>query len=350
MKNRFGFIPIVLPVLVMVLIIGLINLTGPQTAQAQEADVSEEDARLSALSLTYTDAASPANTINVLSPAFMADRGSYTAMVDYDVAALTLTATGPTGYNVGYGADGKVDVTAAADNLTSPATITFPASPVDYGVTDITVTVMGTGADAGKNATYTIELTQKAPAIPDGAPRLGALTLTSDPPLGNPGSIPLMKTDGGVVTVGTGNAGINMFKASVPFRVQSVVVGYGDLAANDDVDAVTINQTNQPFGANHAQTDDPPGTNRVRLPVGMTTIELTATKLGGTAVYAIEVTRELPVLELISIVDSTTPANAYFSDAVPTDGGFEAHKNSYKVELPFEVPSIAVTATEDDWQ
>ena len=35
MKNKFGFIPIVLPVLVMVLIIGLINVTGPQSAQAQ---------------------------------------------------------------------------------------------------------------------------------------------------------------------------------------------------------------------------------------------------------------------------------------------------------------------------
>ena len=54
MKNKFGFIPIVLPVLVMVLIIGLINLTGPQVAQAQE-DVSESDARLTALSLTYGD-------------------------------------------------------------------------------------------------------------------------------------------------------------------------------------------------------------------------------------------------------------------------------------------------------
>ncbi len=38
MKNKFGFIPIVLPVLVMVLIIGLINMTGPQGAQAHEAD------------------------------------------------------------------------------------------------------------------------------------------------------------------------------------------------------------------------------------------------------------------------------------------------------------------------
>ncbi len=35
MKSKFGFIPIVLPVLVMVLIIGLINMTGPQGAQAQ---------------------------------------------------------------------------------------------------------------------------------------------------------------------------------------------------------------------------------------------------------------------------------------------------------------------------
>ena len=40
MKNKFGFIPIVLPVLVMVLI-GLINMTGPQNAQAQTPNPAE---------------------------------------------------------------------------------------------------------------------------------------------------------------------------------------------------------------------------------------------------------------------------------------------------------------------
>ena len=37
MKNRFGFIPIVLPVLVMVLIIGLINMTGVSQTPVVEA-------------------------------------------------------------------------------------------------------------------------------------------------------------------------------------------------------------------------------------------------------------------------------------------------------------------------
>ena len=40
MKNKFGFIPIVLPVLVMVLIIGLINMTGPQSTQAQTPELT----------------------------------------------------------------------------------------------------------------------------------------------------------------------------------------------------------------------------------------------------------------------------------------------------------------------
>ena len=77
MKNKFGFIPIVLPVLVMVLIIGLINLTGPQTAQAQQAgNVDEVDARLSALTLS----------VGMLSPDFAAANvANYTAKVDYTV-------------------------------------------------------------------------------------------------------------------------------------------------------------------------------------------------------------------------------------------------------------------------
>ena len=314
MKNRFGFIPIVLPVLVMVLIIGLINLTGPQIAQAQEADVSEEDARLSALTLTYDGGT--AGAINVLSPTFMADRGSYTAMVDYDVTAVTLTATGPLGddgstpdtnYAVAVSSAGAESATTFANG--SATTITAPTDADRE--TALTITVTGSNAAAGKMATYTVALTHKKAANPDGSPKLTTLTLTSAPPVSDPGSIALMKTDGGVVTVGADNNGLNMFKASVPFRVQSVVVAYTAPAGAD----VDINQANRPFlgDPTHAQSADADGTYRVRLPVGMTSIRLDVANLGGRADYTIEpVTRELPVLDVISIVDSSSAATARF--------------------------------------
>ncbi len=100
MKNKFGFIPIALPVLVMVLIIGLINLTGPQTAQAQAvADVSEEDARLDTLTVTGGGAMS-------LSPAFKADVANYTYKVDNTVTSVMFAAA-TEGYTVAYEMEGE---------------------------------------------------------------------------------------------------------------------------------------------------------------------------------------------------------------------------------------------------
>lgn len=345
MKNRFGFIPIVLPVLVMVLIIGLINLTGPQTAQAQEANVSNEDARLSALSLTYgTDP----NVVQLLSPKFMADRGDYTAMVDYDVTSVTLTATGPlaadgttentTDYTVAVSSAGaETGITAGANTITAPTD--------SDRETAITITVRGnTGTDGeGNNATYTVELTHKKPAISAGSPRLTALAL-APAPVTSPGTISLMKTDGGLVGTFSDSNGINSFKASVPFRVQSVLVSY---TAGDTSHDVKINRRNEPFGDAHEQTNDAADANRVKLPVGMTPIVVTATSVGGEAKYTIEVTRELPVLDLISVVDSTSAATARFNAATPTGKSFDEHTDNYEIELPFEVTSIAVSATED---
>ena len=90
MKNRFGFIPIVLPAIVMVLIIGLINMTGPQAAQAQE-DTSDTAARLTSLTMTYVDAR---QTPGVSLPIFQSNGtegftprvGRYTATVDNAVS------------------------------------------------------------------------------------------------------------------------------------------------------------------------------------------------------------------------------------------------------------------------
>ena len=87
MKNRFGFIPIVLPVLVMVLIIGLINLTGVAQTPVVEA---QEAPRLSDLELTYDVGNATGGTVD-LSPSFTPGRMSYEAYVDHDTTDVTVT-------------------------------------------------------------------------------------------------------------------------------------------------------------------------------------------------------------------------------------------------------------------
>ena len=329
----------------MVLIIGLINLTGPQAAQAQQAaDVAEEDAQLTSLTLTYNDGAS---NINILSPAFEPSHGSYTATVDYSVNSVSVTAVPAD--NEGYTANaaGSGKNTTASGSAEGGKSITT----TNQGVTTITVTVTEDATppegQEKKTATYVITLTKTAPDIPDGGPRLTALTLASNPPVDNPGSIGLKRMDGGAVPDNFSNiAGVNTFKASVPFRVQSVLVGHGDLSGNAAVDAVTITPRKQNFDSTHVQSNDSEGAHRVKLSVGMTTIRLTATKLGGTAVYTVYVTRELPVLDGIGL--NVGDANYLPASSPPTGGqAFASAQNSYKVTLPFTASAVTLGRTLD---
>ena len=130
MKNKFGFIPIVLPVLVMVLIIGLINLAGPQTAQAQ-GNVSERDARLSNLTLTYADQAdTPVNIPVPLtqktggSMGFLTGVADYTAVVDNAVTSVTVAGEAAmTGYTVTF-------ATEAPDGTSGTMALYRPCKPV----------------------------------------------------------------------------------------------------------------------------------------------------------------------------------------------------------------------------
>lgn len=341
MKNRFGFIPIVLPAIVMVLIIGLINLTGPQAAQAQEADVSEEDARLSALSLTYTGG--PAN---ILMPTFMSDRGNYTAMVEYDVTGVTLAATAPTGYTATYGSMGAV-TTAAGTPL---GTLTIASGASDQ-VTTITVTVTEDSPDTGetaKTAKYVIVLTHKNPDIPATGARLSVLGLSGDhldganPPAA--GDATLTRMDGGAVTFGADTAGINMFKASVAYEVRTVVVVATPATAPPGitVSSITPGKTAARATFDAATATDTAALHRVNLPVGQpVTIRVKTSATGADAEYTIMVTRRAPELAATNGIgplarsDNRKPAPALMPTYSPT-------MRDYTVKVAFDVDSTTI--------
>ena len=341
MKNRFGFIPIVLPAIVMVLIIGLINLTGPQGVQAQAAtsDVSEEDARLTALSLTYTGG--PAN---ILMPAFMSDRGDYTAMVEYDVTGVTLAATAPTGYTATYGSTGAV--TTATGTPIGALTI---ASGTSNQVTTITVTVTEDSPDTGetaKTATYVIVLTHKKPDIPANGARLSVLGLQGDHLAGDSppttGDATLTRMDGGDVTFGAGTAGINMFKASVAYGVRTVVVVATPATAPPGIEVSSITPGKTPARATFdaATATDTDALHRVNLPIGDTTIKVRTRATGANAEYTIVVTRRAPELAASAGIslgrsDGRTPAPAL-------DPVYGATTRDYTVKVAFDVDSTTI--------
>lgn len=332
MKNRFGFIPIVLPAIVMVLIIGLINLAGPQGVQAQAvANVAEEDARLTALSLTHTETTA---SDNLLMPAFEPGRGNYTATVDYQVTSATVAGTAGTGYTATYAFDGANTGTGATIDTTNA------------GVTTITVTVTQDpgGVPAGataKTATYVIKLTKTAPVVHVNGPRLSALGLTSGEAGG--AEVDLMRMNGaGIPGTFADIAGVNMFKASVPFTVRSVLLTATPIAG------VEISSRSPSKRAARETFDDVTATDtdelyRVQLNPGQTrdiVVRTRATDGSSNAQYTIKVERGLPLLASGGITIGVSDG----STAPTLDPTFAVGTREYTVEVPFAIDSTTVVA------
>ncbi len=312
MKNRFGFIPIVLPAIVMVLIIGLINLAGPQAAQAQAAgDVSDEDARLSALTVTLTTGG---NAV-MLSPEFAANRANYTAAVDYTVDSVTVTATPADGTN--YAA--TVVATGASTDITS----------LSEGVTTIAVEVRRstdpiTPATDPADATYVIRLTKMAADInPTVGPRLTDLVVTGV------AAVTLERRYG----PDGFNAGINYYMGSVPFTTQSVTVNPTEAANVTSVISPASRPIKQTDGTDETLAE---GVSRVRLNVGVNRIEVSTRASQANGKYTVVVTRQAPVVNGISLATDLT------TDTDPTLT-FVADTRSYDVDVGFEVDSTTVT-------
>ena len=297
MKNKFGFIPIVLPVLVMVLIIGLINLAGPQNAQAQAVgNVDEVDARLSALSLT----------VGTLSPAFAPDVANYTAMVDNSVTSVTVNAT-------------QADDTNFATPVIAATGASTDVGTLGVGVTTITVTVAETTpSDPPKTATYVIRLTRRAPDVNTNGPRLTAFAISGVTLAGKYGATAF-------------DAGVGSYVGSVNYNVQSVTV----TATPADGVTATISPSSRPVKDVNGDPQSPTE-HRVRLNVGENRITVSTQSTGGNDSYTVVVTRQAP--EVAGITIPTTRAG----DTDPTIGTFNGDTRTYEVELGYEVDSTTV--------
>ena len=164
MKSKFGFIPIVLPVLVMVLIIGLINIGNAPWVQAHEDDGAEHThnipsthPRLSSLELTHANAdgttvATP-GTITWM-PVFNADVSEYKVSATYDVELIQVTPAAVSPATLGV----KITAGGTVTRGTGATTSTIPV-----GVTMIEVTATDPANDFSGETTYTIMLTRELP-------------------------------------------------------------------------------------------------------------------------------------------------------------------------------------------
>ena len=191
MKNRFGFIPIVLPAIVMVLIIGLINLGGPQDAQAQtlgandpqlatltfqEGDGSDDPGQTGGTAINLTQAPDPSTPDAADDNEFAVAFSRYTASVDYDVTSTVVQAT--TG-------DDTDTVSSLQSSPNRPSTtskttaangsVTTYNALVPLRVGSNTVTVRVTDAsNAGAYSTYRVTITRAKPVL---AAAVGSLNI-----------------------------------------------------------------------------------------------------------------------------------------------------------------------------
>lgn len=354
MKNRFGFIPIVLPAIVMVLIIGLINLTGPQPAQAQ-GDVSERDARLSNLTLTYTDAV-PANISVPLtqksggSVGFLSSVADYTASVDNAVVAATVTGTHPNPgaaagqYAVAYSLAPGAPTGWSVDPTTGAVTI-----PADAGKAEIrVVTTEADDADPEtdpKMATYTIELTKKGPDVGSLSPQLSALTVTyTGPPAGT--ATLFRKNDGGGQIAFA--PGIADYVAYVPYTAQSFTVNATPGTNAQTGNSVTISGDRVDGTADAVGT---PETSTVALGVGGQR-EFRITVRGDNAAvdYTLKVMRLYPQLSAVTLTDQgNTDAGGTvvaITDFATADLQAKSATVNINRSVPYQVDRVTVGGVE----
>ena len=226
MKNRFGFIPIVLPAIVMVLIIGLINLAGPQGAQAQQL-VATGDPQLTALTVNTAEVSRLDGSTGISNTST-----SYMASVNYEVTSAVVGFTPSNG----------------SATLTLPrrggSTTTSPTAPVglDVGDNKFTIKVVDDN-NSSNHTTYNLNVKRDLPNVDSLA--LGRVVYTNDTP-------PVPDPDGDISAVlvtlepnpNTGTVADDvallmserMFKASLPYDVDSttIQVDVGEDAAPND--------------------------------------------------------------------------------------------------------------------
>ena len=168
MKSKFGFIPIVLPVLVMVLIIGLINIGSAPWVQA---DHDAENEHVHNIGSTHPQLASLAvaastteATPQTLTPGFSVEVSSYKVSATYDVEAITLTATAGTNASTADG-DRSYRIKRPGQRVLEGTEATIPSFDIPVGTTMVEIKVITSGADevTSPHTTYTLAITRELP-------------------------------------------------------------------------------------------------------------------------------------------------------------------------------------------
>ncbi len=320
MKNRFGFIPIVLPAIVMVLIIGLINLAGPQAAQAQE-DTSNADARLTGLTMTYVDGGVSGDLPIFQSngtEGFTPRVGRYTATVDNAVESVTVAAVAPDGY------------TAAAPVVTGANT---DLTLTNAGKTTLRINVAPTADATDIQAVYIIEVTKSGPNIGLQGARLGATGLTLDP------TAPFMRADGVAIAF---DPGINEYYARLPFTVASVLVSAtkGANTYGDTVNAVKIRGDDRDIIEGSAAETSTVAFN----PGQMKTVYVDVYGPGTDSTYKLHITRSNPEPATLQVTSQLTGASDGDQLNLAADAD-EYHNDVITAEVPYEVDRVTVAVT-----
>lgn len=185
MKNKFGFIPIVLPVLVMVLIIGLINIGNAPWVQAHDPDgtgpledgdpghthsIPGDHPLLDTLAIVQINVdgttAGPFAGAFTWAPAFDSDTAEnrtsrYKVSAVYDVEAISVTAAAESAPN-----DGTVAVKITRNGRvldSGDGTANSATTTIAVGVTMIEVTVTNPANQASEKTNYVVELTREYP-------------------------------------------------------------------------------------------------------------------------------------------------------------------------------------------
>ncbi|MCY4654493.1 MAG: cadherin-like beta sandwich domain-containing protein [Dehalococcoidia bacterium] len=350
----------------MVLIIGLINLTGPQGAQAQEM-MNDREARLKSLTLTYTDTAPLQAEVTLRkkngSAGFASDVAEYTAEVDNAVTAVTV--------NGEHATPGTENGTYAVTYVVTDPDGTDAAITLgDPGKTTIMVVATEQGnfvdPDVPKMATYTIELTKRGPDVGENSPRLSTLTVAPISPDGTPGDAAVLsrKNDGGG-QLNPFNPVIKNYVASIPFTATSVRV---TAVGTDTGDSATFSETENPVVIvpdSSPDTDDSTAgedtrageESTVSIGVGGTQkFTITARSQGGSTEYTVEVTRRQPELSALTLTpvnnDGTVvTGSVVVAGANPGDtkvfSANELMKSNQMAEVLYQAPMIRIYTPAD---
>ncbi len=366
MKSKFGFIPIVLPALVMVLIIGLINIGNAPWVQADHGgdvehvhNVGSSHPQLAAAGFAVSN--SSTNVALTMEPAFDPTVSRYKVSATYDVEAIAITATAGTNASTDAG-DRSYKIKRPGQRVLEGTEATIPRVSIPVGTTMIEIKVITSGADGvtSPHTIYTVELTRELPQFD---------TLTLNMPRENPAddadpSTAAVIVEGDFLMGGSSLMGndpkLRDTKADAKVKYHVAEIGLSltvpdgldgtDNATTSD-DAVRVSFGNIPRARVLDSSDyGTPladqayevlkhslnvGLNRIDIRVSATTTPSHYTQ------YRIYIEREKPQLESVSYVEegetTLTPVDT------PKVGPLGLDTTTGKVEVEYEVSEIEVS-------